>query len=95
MAEQRTAQEGGHIQLFFGLHVLEYLGKLFLFRVRFAHAQLGLEPGGDQGNPDFLFHRRVVGHAEDDVGIRVDGRFNDLGSLVDLEQGEACCRRRR
>ncbi len=51
---------------------------------------LGMEAGGDKG--DALPHcpsHGVVRHAEDDVGIGVNGRFNDLGGLVDLEEGQA------
>ena len=46
------------------------------------------KPGGDHRHPDLVAHVVVDHRAEDDVGVGVGHRVDDLGRLVDLEQAE-------
>ena len=55
---------------------------------RVARRPARSKPGGDHRHAD-LVGQRVVDHgAEDDVGVAVGRRVDDLGRLVDLEQAE-------
>ena len=47
-----------------------------------------VEARGDHGDADVVAERRVDDRAEDDVRLRVGGRVDQLGGLVDLEQAE-------
>ena len=47
-----------------------------------------VEAGGDHRHADLVGQRLVDDRAEDDVGVRVGGRGDDLRRLVDLEQAE-------
>ncbi len=47
-----------------------------------------LEPGGDDRDPHLVAHVVVDHRAEDDVGVGMRHRVDDLGRLVDLEQAQ-------
>src|SRR3954462_9177192 len=47
-----------------------------------------VEAGGDDRDADLVAQRVVDDGAEDDVGVGVGRRVDDLGRLVDLEQAE-------
>src|ERR1700756_15071 len=47
-----------------------------------------LEAGGDHGDPHLVAHVVVDDGPEDDVGVRMGHRMDDLGGFVDLEQPE-------
>ena len=53
-----------------------------------------LEPGGDDRDPHLVAHVVVDDRPEDDVGVGVGHRVDDLGRLVHLEQAEIRARRR-
>ena len=53
-----------------------------------AAARAAVEAGRDHGHADLVLQRLVDHRAEDDVGVLVGRRGDDLGRLVDLEQAE-------
>ena len=58
-----------------------------------GHFLLGMETGGDQGQPDIVAHVRVQHHAEDNIGLRVHRLPDDFGGIIDLVEGQVGCRR--